>query len=786
MSAASFYQTLGIDLPGNAAEVKVRCFANPDAHAHSDRDPSCSVNRATGCYLCHACGSKGGPYDAAIVLGKSKSEAMALLREHGLARENEACAVHPSETGAQAPKQGLTVAEYAAAKGISEDFCLGVGLGTRSRLGAQAVRIPYTDPAGQEVAVQWRLALAKSADGPDERFRWATGAKTCLYGLWGLDAAQRAGRVQLVEGVSDTHTLLSQGYTALGLPGASNWRDERDAAHLEGIGVIFVVVEPDAGGEATLKWVSNSTIRDRVRLVFMPPETKDPSALYLDDPERFRDHFDALLTAAVAFGEHEAAQTKQRSELAWGDCKQLANEPRILERLADDVRRTGLVGEERAVKLTYLAVVSRVLPRPVSAALKGPSAAGKSNLVECVLSFFPTSAYYALSAMSERSLVYSNEPLVHRMLVIYEAAGIEGDFASYLMRSLLSEGCVRYETVEKTTEGLRGLLIERPGPTGLITTTTKLSLHPENETRLISVPVTDTADQTRAVMLALADEGGTDTDRKRWHALSEWLDGAGHEVTIPFAEQLAELIPPVAIRLRRDFGQVLALIKAHAILHQATRDRNDAGRIVAALYDYRAVYDLVNDLISEGVEQSVSREVRETVEAVRKRIEGGRPHVLATELVEDLHLDRRTVGRRVAAAMVAGWLVDVNEAKRRTAPKHLKSGRDIPGDGAVLPDPDRLAAALGRLSVEPCASPRPSDITDVKGDLAELGRLGAPTRGVHPITSPIADAPSDEDESTGAALRFDLENWRDLPGPETDPERPFAAAPAAPVAGRAS
>ena len=39
-------------------------------------------------------------------------------------------------------------------------------------------------------------------------------------------------------------------------------------------------------------------------------------------------------------------------------------------------------------------------------------------------------------------------------------------------------------------------LIEREGPTGLLVTTTAISLHAENETRLISIPVDDTPEQT--------------------------------------------------------------------------------------------------------------------------------------------------------------------------------------------------------------------------------------------------------------------------------------------------
>ena len=129
---------------------------------------------------------------------------------------------------------------------------------------------------------------------------------------------------------------------------------------------------------------------------------------------------------------------------------------------------------------------------------------GKSYLLTLVLSFFLDSAYHSLSAMSEHALVYSKEPLAHRFMVFYEAAGLGGDFSTYLMRSLLSEGRLKYETVEKTEGGLIARLIEREGPTGLLVTTTEVKLHPENETRLFSIPVTDTQEQTKQILIKMA------------------------------------------------------------------------------------------------------------------------------------------------------------------------------------------------------------------------------------------------------------------------------------------
>ena len=226
------------------------------------------------------------------------------------------------------------------------------------------------------------------------------------------------------------------------------------------------------------------------------------------------------------------ATVQHSREALFERCRTLAREDRILVRLRSLLPEVGLVGEDKNALLIYLAATSRLLDNPVSVAVKGPSAGGKSWTVERVLHFFPDEAYHALSAMSERALVYSKEPLKNRMLVIFEAAGMTGDFTSYLIRSLLSEGCVRYETVESTSEGLIPRLIEREGPTGLIVTTTQVHLHPENETRLLSLTVMDSPAQTRDVLLSLADEDGEpDVDIGPWLALQDWIasgDDRGH------------------------------------------------------------------------------------------------------------------------------------------------------------------------------------------------------------------------------------------------------------------
>jgi hypothetical protein len=373
----------------------------------------------------------------------------------------------------------------------------------------------------------------------------------------------------------------------------------------------------------------------------------------------------------------------------------LASEARILDRFGRDIYRAGLVGEDRAAKLLYLVLTSRLLAKPISAAVKAPSAAGKSYLVDTVLRFFPASAFYTVTGMSEKALVYSEEPLKHRTIVIFEAAGMAGDgFAPYFLRSLLSEGHLRYETVE-TKQGSRpkGVVIERDGPTGTVLTTTRVKLDPELETRLLSIPVTDSAAQTKAVMRALADDDPQLEVDPEWLQLQRLIaadvDADGPpSIVVPYAGELAERIPPAATRLRRDFGAVLGLIRVHALLHRATRERDDHERTIAAIEDYAVSRDLVADLISEGVGRTVSPETRETVQAVERLEPDHADGVRQTTLADELRLDRGTVSRRVRKALDGGYLRNLEEKRGR--PHLLLPDDPLPEEQVILPKPEEL------------------------------------------------------------------------------------------------
>ena len=220
----------------------------------------------------------------------------------------------------QQSSPGCTLDEYAAAKQLPVEFLESIGLAEISYAGRPAVKIAYADEDGAEIAVRFRIAL----EG-DDRFRWRKGSKPGLYGLNRLGQARELGYVVLVEGESDVHTLWHYGYPALGLPGASLWSEERDAPLFAGLTAIYVVIEPDAGGEAVLNWLRASSIRERVRLVRLQGAT-DVSELHLRSPKDAPDLIEAALQAARPWSEHEWIERELARHASWEQCAELAQD----------------------------------------------------------------------------------------------------------------------------------------------------------------------------------------------------------------------------------------------------------------------------------------------------------------------------------------------------------------------------------------------------------------------------------------------------------------------------
>jgi biotin operon repressor len=365
-----------------------------------------------------------------------------------------------------------------------------------------------------------------------------------------------------------------------------------------------------------------------------------------------------------------------------------------------EARFVGYAGETAPVKLVDLALCSRSLDRPINLVVEGPSAAGKSHTVEMGLRFHPEETAHQITGSSERALVYGNESLAHRYVIVAETTGLHHDgIGATIIRELAwGDRGLAYDTVDKTPDGeLRSRRIVREGPTGLITTTTR-PLDPELSTRLLRIPIQDTPEQTRAILRSLARQAKDGRcaipDYGEWHAARRWLHHYGcKEVVIPFAEDLERRLPETDVRMRRDFTQILNVIRVHAFVHQRTRQRDERGRIIADSRDYTAAYELLTGVLAVTVD-SVSDTIRQTVEAVAKLIKeraGAEQETRGISLAQlgaELGMTKQAAEYRFKKAREGGYLFNAED--RKGHPARILLGDPLPENRALLPEPKDL------------------------------------------------------------------------------------------------
>jgi DNA primase len=255
----------------------------------------------------------------------------------------------------------------------------------------------------------------------------------------------------------------------------------------------------------------------------------------------------------------------------------LLRDPRLVERVLDDLDRLGVVGERTNKLVAYLAATSRLLDEPLAVVVQAASAGGKSSLMEAVLALVPEEDRVQYSAMTGQSLFYLGEAdLKHKVLAIAEDEGAER--AAYALKLLQSEGQLTIAGTGK--DAATGRLVTQAyrveGPVALMLTTTAVEIDEELLNRSLVLTVDEGREQTRAIH-----------DRQR---AAQTLEGvlAKHDrpallklhrdaqrllrpmlVVNPFARELTFL--DHATRTRRDHMKYLTIIRTIALLHQQQR-----------------------------------------------------------------------------------------------------------------------------------------------------------------------------------------------------------------------
>jgi DNA primase len=279
------------------------------------------------------------------------------------------------------------------------------------------------------------------------------------------------------------------------------------------------------------------------------------------------------LRAALEPKKPEVVLTETEQEAALD----LLRDPRLMERILEDFERAGVVGERVNKLVGYLGATSRKLDNPLAVIIQSSSAAGKSSLMDAVLSLMPEEELTQYSAMTGQSLFYmGDKQLEHKILAIVEEQGAER--AAYALKLLQSEGELTIASTGK--DPATGRLVTEEyrvtGPVMIFLTTTAIEVDEELLNRCLVLSVDEGREQTRKIherqreaetLEGLVGRRERDRIRKLHQNAQRLLRPLS--VVNPFARELGFL--DTRTRARRDFPKYLALIRAIALLHQYQR-----------------------------------------------------------------------------------------------------------------------------------------------------------------------------------------------------------------------
>jgi hypothetical protein len=294
---------------------------------------------------------------------------------------------------------------------------------------------------------------------------------------------------------------------------------------------------------------------------------------------------------------------------------ELLRDPRLLDRVLCDFEKCGAVGEETNKKVSYLAAVSRLLPKPLAIVVQSSSSAGKSSLMEAVLDFMPEEQREQYSAMTGQALFYMGQKdLKHKILAVAEEEGASR--AAYALKLLQSEGVLKIASTGKDPVSGKHVTHEYTveGPVMLFLTTTAHDVDEELLNRCIVLTVNEDREQTRAIHRKQREAQTLEGLRSRMRQNKiVRLHRNAQRLLRPFQIVIERLkdhnFPDTMTRTRRDHMKFLTLIQAITLLHQhqreiktSTEDGATLEYIEATGEDVKLAWELTNHVLVRSLD----------------------------------------------------------------------------------------------------------------------------------------------------------------------------------------
>jgi DNA primase catalytic core len=357
--------------------------------------------------------------------------------------------------------------------------------------------------------------------------------------------------------------------------------------------------------------------------------------------------------------EHAEPETAAMSEADKQMALAFLKDKNLCEKIVEDFRRCGLVGERSTVLTAYLGSISRKLAEPLALLIVARSGAGKSALQDALCAFVPPEELVRVTRLTGQALFYKDPySLQRKMLVIAEDEGAQA--AVYSLRTLASDQ--RLSIAATRTDPATGKLstehYEVFGPVVIVITTTSAeAFDEETRSRFVQLSMNESIEQTRAILerqrhqysLSGVLEKAESEEIKRLHHHAQRLIRP-LAVVNPFVEYLT--YPSEKIIHRREQRKYLSLINSVALLHQYQREIKTARRgdieieyVEVELSDIALANELAEEILGQAMDE-LAPPVRGMFDAIAKAC---REKAAESESrPEDVQLTRREIRETTA------------------------------------------------------------------------------------------------------------------------------------------
>ncbi|MEA3341561.1 MAG: toprim domain-containing protein, partial [Chloroflexota bacterium] len=389
-------------------------------------------------------------------------------------------------------------------------------------------------------------------------------------------------------------------------------------------------------------------------------------------------------------------------------------DPRLFERIVEDIEVLGYVGEAVNKQLIYLAASSRKLADPISVIVVSQSAAGKSYLIDTVKKLIPPEDVVSMTSLSDQALNYLPEDgLLHKFLVMGES--VHSEAVEHQVREMLSaHELSRLVTMKDVKTGvMTSRMVRKDVLVSCVMSTTSHYTNPENASRSFVVNADESEEQTKAIHRAqrkkYSAERYAEKEKlipliiKTHHAAQRLLDVK--IIFNPFAECLN--FPSILMRARRDHLRFIDLIACVCFLRQFQKEEKQTGDgvvfIECDLEDYRITCSIMNTIILSTL-TDFPKSARRLYEAVRGAIkkkaveEGLKPlevQISQRELRERTGLSHDTIKRNIRILIEYEYLKGSTGGRGSRSSYALVADEELNlMDVSCIPTPEEMAEKL--------------------------------------------------------------------------------------------